>query len=847
MPSTINGIGTHYYGKKNLEKQRGVCEHCGAAVELQTYETRLWFVVLFIPIIPLGRKQILDKCPKCSWHRALPVSEWERVREESIQKTASKASELPDDPQAAMELHATLVSFRQKEQAEQIAQVLDARFGDRADVQMHLGAWHEERGDDEKADACFARALELEPDNQAARRAVGIAAMQQGDLARAHELLGFMMHEGDDQDPAVLFLLANAHQERGEHEEALRLYGVALHAAPEIAKQKAFRQRVEASEKALAKPQTMLPKKPLSWRRWAWAGILLFAVVGFFAFNRYKGNRQTLHIVNRLGTAVTVQMDGETWTVRAGEHKAATVAEGDHTAEVSANGQTIDTVKVAIHNGFFERFNDDNVFVLNPRGAAVLLWEQITYSAKPVAFQPPRRVLHSQSFFVIRDVDHAFRSAPETLKVESSSKQIKRTVVTQFNGTPFEAFALFPGGTPMDEYRRFAEHQLGLHPDDGKLVRAYFAIASTPALTTICVAFLEKGLDRRPVNTDWHRYYQEARKANGEREQLLALYTEMLAKEPRSSSLLYLKGRLIEDTAESGKLFDQAITANDRNPYPWFAKAYHLHQQGDFAAARTACTHATRLQPDNPEMQALLGEIRLATGDVDALLAETNKALRDAPLNFAQHHRALQLLVAKGNGKAALDAHNRFAKAVKEKMPGDPQQFALLSRMALHTLQGECAAALPLAAKLRNKALARVSGFNLHVELGQLAAAAKLVGEEPTANQCLILHVAHLAKGNAAQAKAWRDKAIPLYKKGGGQERRVAAFLAKGNGITDKDMANFEAPFPDKLPALVAAAAACPAQRDKLLALAEKLNVGIHFPHRFIQSAIAAARKKGTP
>ncbi|NQT53104.1 tetratricopeptide repeat protein, partial [bacterium] len=704
MPSTINGIGTHYYGKKNLETQRGVCEHCGAAVELQTYETRLWFVVLFIPIIPLGRKQILDKCPKCSWHRALPVSEWERVREESIQKTASKASELPDDPQAAMELHATLASFRQKEQAEQIAQVLDARFGDRADVQMHLGAWHEERGDDEKADACFARALELEPDNTAARRAVGIAAMQQGDLARAHELLDFLMHEGDDQDPAVLFLLANAHQERGEHEEALRLYSVALRAAPEIAKEKAFRQRVEASEKALARPQTVLPKKPMSWRRWAWAGILLFAVVGFFAFNRYKGNHQTLHIVNRLDTAVTVEMDGETWTVRAGEHKATPIAEGDHTAKVSAGGQMIDTVDVSVHNGFFERFNDDNVFVLNPRGAAVLLWEQITYSAKPLAYEPPRRVLHSQSFFVVRDVDYAFRSAPETLKVESSSKQIKRSVVTQFNGTPFEAFALFPGGTPMDEYRRFAEHQLGLHPDDGKLVRAYFVIASTPELTAPCLAFLEKGLDRRPVNIDWHRYYQEARKAAGERDKLLALYAEMLAKEPGSSALLYLKGRLIEDTAESGKLFDQAVAADDKNPYPWFANAYHLHQQGDFAAARAACTHAARLQPDNPEMQVLLGEIRLATGDHDALLAETNKALRDAPLNLLQHERALQLLVAKGNGKAALDAHNRFAKTVEEKMPGDPQQFALLSRITLHTLLGECAAALPLAAKLRNKA-----------------------------------------------------------------------------------------------------------------------------------------------
>jgi len=56
MPVTYNGIGTHYYGKKNLEKRPGPCPHCNRAVELTSYDTRLWFVIFFIPVFPLGRK-----------------------------------------------------------------------------------------------------------------------------------------------------------------------------------------------------------------------------------------------------------------------------------------------------------------------------------------------------------------------------------------------------------------------------------------------------------------------------------------------------------------------------------------------------------------------------------------------------------------------------------------------------------------------------------------------------------------------------------------------------------------------------------------------------------------------
>ena len=59
MPQVVNGCGTWYYGKKNLQQYQGVCRACGALTTLSSYDTRLYAVVFFIPLIPLARKRII--------------------------------------------------------------------------------------------------------------------------------------------------------------------------------------------------------------------------------------------------------------------------------------------------------------------------------------------------------------------------------------------------------------------------------------------------------------------------------------------------------------------------------------------------------------------------------------------------------------------------------------------------------------------------------------------------------------------------------------------------------------------------------------------------------------------
>src|SRR5690242_15484257 len=138
MPTTYNGIGTHYYGRRNLEKRQGPCEQCGRIVELTSYDTRLWFVVVFIPIIPLGRKRVLDQCAVCRRHFVLELQKWETAKQTEI-STALEKFRSSGTPESAIEAHQALLRFHQSAQATEFRLLMRTKFADDANVQAYLG------------------------------------------------------------------------------------------------------------------------------------------------------------------------------------------------------------------------------------------------------------------------------------------------------------------------------------------------------------------------------------------------------------------------------------------------------------------------------------------------------------------------------------------------------------------------------------------------------------------------------------------------------------------------------------------------------------------------------------
>jgi len=163
MPQTLNGVGTHYYGRKAALERPGTCPACRKPGTLTSYDTRLWFVILFIPIIPLGRKRIIDQCSRCRRHYAAPLAEWEASKRKAMEEGMRKALDRPQDFRAQAELHRTCLQFGEWEKADQIRERLKTEFPNEAQVALHLAFAESYRGNFEEAQRHLERAGELDP------------------------------------------------------------------------------------------------------------------------------------------------------------------------------------------------------------------------------------------------------------------------------------------------------------------------------------------------------------------------------------------------------------------------------------------------------------------------------------------------------------------------------------------------------------------------------------------------------------------------------------------------------------------------------------------------------------
>ena len=83
--------GTRYVGRANLRKHLDVCRKCGRTAELSDYQARLWFTLYFIPVIPLGRKQIFDHCPLCKARYDTVIGRADPMRRETSGPSAAES------------------------------------------------------------------------------------------------------------------------------------------------------------------------------------------------------------------------------------------------------------------------------------------------------------------------------------------------------------------------------------------------------------------------------------------------------------------------------------------------------------------------------------------------------------------------------------------------------------------------------------------------------------------------------------------------------------------------------------------------------------------------------------
>lgn len=588
MPQTINGIGTHYYGKDNHSKRRANCPHCNREVFLESYDTRLYFVLVFIPIIPLERKRIIDECPVCTRHGAVPLAQYNAARDGDL-ATAREKFETSQTAASALELHALLLVYRLFADAEKFRAEADSLLAKNTDWLTGVAAHLEEVEQGHLAGPYYERALALDPEQPAARAGVAVLRIASGDLETARKLLDFMLTPGVSKQQSIypLFQLALAYQRKNQHEEAIKLLEHVLEEIPAIGHAPDFRAAMQAAEKALQLEGTSLPlaapvKPDNSTRNWIVGSVLaVSAIVGLVMLsNAYIRRNRTVHVFNNTQQAAVLQIGDR--EVRVSKTRdTITLAEGKY--HISVKEPLQEEFDLDVSADYFERFSKKPVWLINIGGLATFEKETLHYAVNP---QPSRsEFIVGRSIVAQPHVDYAFATAPQTVSIKRGEVITKLRFDVAEEPALTSLARLGAQGGHLDGVLRYAEKRLRFSPDEPKLVLAYVTLASAQNKDAEAETFLAKHLDDKPIRIDWHRAYQELLERADRLDDLRANYDKRLAADPDNGTLLYLRGRLETDPDAAQTLFQAAAEKDPKLSWPHFAMGYRALCQSKFADA----------------------------------------------------------------------------------------------------------------------------------------------------------------------------------------------------------------------------------------------------------------------
>jgi len=857
MPVTYNGIGTRYFGRKNITQRPGPCPHCHRALELTSYDTRLWFVVLFIPIIPLTRKRIIDYCRGCTRHYAVDIHKWETAKQLEISGAQEEYRKNPT-PEGAIALHAQLLKFHQATQAAEFQKVLSETYATNAKVQAYLASALEHFGRLEESADYYERALKLRADLPEARVGVARARLRSGQLDEARKLLDFLEKSGAGQLYSLhpLEVLAIAYQKAGRHNEALDLFSRLQAELPKIAEVKQFRDMVKKSEKALQRQSSILPKQKFSLRRFfsqsgqlpEFAGgtsisgkralILLGVAValvflGMVIANEFIRRHRTVFVVNGFPQTIDVKINGVSDIRRLRSVQQLELKEGKYHATI--NGAVHEEFDFEITSSYFDRWFGDPVWVLNPGGAATLLLEHVSYGRNP---PPATYSFHvGRSFEFFPQVPYPFKDLPDSLQMHANETRVLNHLDV-YHGQGQGVFQEFVRDGKINDALTFAENHLRTHPGDHGLVQGYTDLAVRENQMERFANFLKSNLTNRPVAIDLHRAYQHLHENHRELPQLIAEYDALLKAEPTNSALLYLRGRIDPDRSASRRLFQEAAAADPKNPFPAYALGYDRMVTGDWPEARNELAQAVKLAPNDDTFRHTLFVARLALGEASALESEARTELRSEPFKFSAELHLIFALGKQERKKDILAESSDFQRRLLNKA-GIRGRTAgeIIQRFALYAA-GEFAEREKASASDKTAAGKRALSEAL-IEQGRVKEVFMQPPSDTPADErpfwLLTLSAAYHNSGDLKTASDLRARAAKLMSEGQEDMAHAATFLTRPLLPSARDIEDIVLPPGAKAIFMTALAQANPERAKDLLAAANRFNVEPQFPYYLIQ------------
>ena len=631
MPHVINGVGTWYYGKRNVHRLRDVCAQCGAAGDLEAYDTTLYFVVVFVPLLPLARKRVMDSCPACGAHRVMPLKVWEEAKSEGLTGALDRLLAAPGEREAVLGALGTAATFQNAALLAVAADALATHHPGDAGLLATLGDVNGYFARHDAAAAAYIESLKAE-DNPLVSERLGLTLLRLGNPAAAAGCFEHVLSGSDGGKLWMAYQLAVAYQAKGLHPEALAWLDRVTAAYPAVADNKDWRRLRQKSERDRGRGRPV-GKSPLlegsraglsegSWLKWLFPRLilplLLLALAGGHTWRSLSlAQARPMYLLSGATRPYTVVVNGVPHTLAPGVPKPVVLPEGTLTMAPAPGAAWPEPVEVTVRSSFWARPYDNTRVVLNPDRLAVLVRETTIYAVNPQP-GPPDTYLLGQPVYEVSGVSHLFEPVPAQVQ----AKRHETVTRTRLGVVPVASpdaridAVTYAAVTPAERLD-YGVRWLAADPADPSAL-AWFARANPPADVA---AALKPRLGDRPLRADWHALYQSAvDQLGGDTAGLRVEYAELADRLDRDPDALYLQARLSR-RGEALELLTEAVESGRPAERAHAELGHRKLREGDFKAAAAEFDKAPSLAR-HPLFQAAARDALLAAGRHRDLVAQ---------------------------------------------------------------------------------------------------------------------------------------------------------------------------------------------------------------------------------
>jgi tetratricopeptide (TPR) repeat protein len=832
MPTVVNGIGTWYYGKRRIHRRKGVCSFCKSVGELESYDTTLYFVVIFVPLLPLSHKRVLEVCPRCRRHRVVSLKEWEKHKAEDVATLLEKLQQDPDNRETILAALALASSYQDEEMFDELAGGLATHRQDDAAIQAQLGTAYAYFARHAEAERAFRASLAAE-DSPDVRQQLALTLLKQG---RPDEAALYLQHIFDNrirEQAGLIYLLIEGYQAQGMHEQSLQLMDRRDAAFPELAVLKDIKKQRKTSERYLRSGKKVTSaylseSGKAGYQEGNWtarvprligplvlAGLLCWYLGTAIAI----GLARQVYLVNGTNRAYTVAINGRAHNLSPQSATPLRLPEGDSTVEFRDPTISLEPMKCRIETSFFTRPFVRHTFVLNPDQVALLVREQSVYSENPGAQPQLPKFYTGDAVYSFRGIDYEFVPFPPTLKTSKGQSITKTRIALMPDSTSEGRMTLASRVLKESEQKAYAQRLLALDPHDAVVLS--WLTSQLPDAEAL--SFLESKLSVRPLLVEWHRDYQSLMEKNHPEVDLRPRYRQLVAETKEDPDALYLLARIdAQDPKETEQLLRRAVAGPHPSAYALHGLAYSFLIRGEFADALSWEEKAARAAPANPVVRQGYQQTLLAAGKYDELINQLRGREQVPGLRSRALSGQLTIYAVQGDqvkAQAVIDAMQALLPDREKSHMGQVLKAGF--EMVVCCTRNDVAGFLKIAPQIE-----KLSPFGPAFLQGKLQEAAELVEPEPEKARVQrgLLYLAARKAGDEKLADSqWQLLLADLAK--GDPALRLLGDILAGRRPFNADLVSRLSIEPEQKRILLAVAAQrYPEQGKQLVTLARKLD-----------------------